>query len=308
MLRSRMKLFGIVLITMLIFSTLLPSILFAVPGKGKSLIYQNEMRETREIRNVNTVQQRILQSGESTEPVNKPNKFVITGTVVSVEGNNIVIRVKKGSGAARDLAGINTLVMTDSATKYSGKLDITKIYPGGRITVSGVAEEDSLLARLVAYSPKRFVINGQVTFIGEGYFTVKVKAATKTAKEWRGQGVNILYNSSTKFISSESTVGPTTLTVGAYVNVMGYFNGENLIARTVVIKAKKILQETGEPTITTPTSLTTPTVPTTDTPETTEGGSSSATDTAGGAVALRSVWQFVVSLTEQIKNFFSSLL
>lgn len=312
--RRLLRIFSLLTVVVIIASIFLPSIAFAVPAKVKRNLFRNEWREVKTLNNTNTVRERAMQGEETTTPAKKPRKFVISGTVQSVSGNTIVVKVKKASGAAKVFRGKEALVLTDSRTRYSGKLDLGKIYPGGRITVFGVVEERNLLARLVTYSPKKFVINGQVTFVGDGYFVVRVKSATKSVKELRGKEVSIFYDPSTKFISSESTSGPTTLTAGSYVNVAGYFNGDRLMARLVIIKAKKVTEkskETTETTVTAPKPPSTPTTSTTEVSETTvttEGGSSSGLDTPKSSGGFRSILQFIVSIADKISSFLSSLL
>jgi hypothetical protein len=203
-------------------------------------------------------------------------RFALVGTVNSVAASEsmFTVKVKKASGAAKPFRGqLLNIAVTDS-TKFVGAKDLSGIFRAGRVSVVGTVVDGTFVARLVKFSPRKFVLSGVVTALGDGFFIVHVNQATRSIKQLVGTETIVYYNEKTKFVSSESTVGVTSLTVNAQVNVAGWLDGPDLWARRVVIKPLLHLEGPGS-------DETTGSSPGTTPPATTETGSSDSSITTG---------------------------
>ena len=203
-------------------------------------------------------------------------RFALVGTVTSVAASEsmFTVKVKKASGAAKPFRGQLLNVAVTASTKFVGAKDLSGIFRDGRVSVVGTVVDGTFVARLVKFSPRKFVLNGVVTALGDGFFIVHVNQATRSIKQLVGTETIVYYNEKTKFVSSESTVGVTSLTVNAQVNVAGWLDGPDLWARRVVIKPLLHLEGPGSDETTGSSPGTTPTA-------TTETGSSDSSITPG---------------------------
>lgn len=268
---------------------------------------KNEVREQWRVRS--------LESSATTPAVKRAHRvrFGALGTVESVDvgGSTIVVRVKRASGAAKPYRGQSLTVVVNGATRFVGAKGLEGVYAGGRVAVDGFVVDGAFVARHLKFSPVKFVLNGVVTGLGDGFFSVRVKTGTKTVKGLVGTNTIVYYDERTKFVSAESTVPVTSLTVGAQVNVAGFFKGTDLWARRVVIKP--LLHEGSETTETTTGGGTTTGTTAPDSTETTESSGDTTPAPTPGEALLREVrlelsWiqQLIDALLARIGAFFGA--
>jgi hypothetical protein len=232
-------------------------------------------------------------------------RYALVGTVNSVAAGDSVftVKVKKASGAAKPFRGQLLNIAVTASTKFVGAKDLSGIFRDGRVSVVGTVVDGTFVARLVRFSPRKFVLNGVVTALGDGFFILHVNQATRSIKQLVSTEAIVYYNEKTKFVSSESTVGVTSLTVNAQVNVAGWLDGPDLWARRVVIKPLLHLEGPGSNETTGSSPGTTP-APTTETVSsdssiTTGSGNSGDTTTTGETTPSPSP---VTSILEGIMN------
>lgn len=206
------------------------------------------------------------------------NAFLVKGKALEMTGSQITVEVQLATGVLKDMKGETvTIALTPETTVYGlGELGFE---PGIYVIVYGFAS-DGFTASKVVFLPFRWVtLNGQVTQVGDGSFTMLVKTSNRVVKDLRGTEVEVLISDETVF--SSPTSQPVELAPGMFINVFGYTRGGPVHAKKVIIKAKPYDETTAvvEPGETTPTTDvttgdTTPTTPTTEstvTSETTTG-------------------------------------
>lgn len=189
----------------------------------------------------------VEKSENSEEPVNssrpeKPKNFAVSGEVVGVVDGGVMVSVNHAGGEMKDFRGETIYIEIDEETRLVGVDSVDEVFQGMRFRASGRVIDETPVARIATFRTVKFVLNGRIVSAEEGNLTVSVKSATKSAKDYKGENVEVVYDDKTVIVYPEST-NTVELAPGVYVNVIGWFKGDDIYAGKIMVKAKPVSED-----------------------------------------------------------------